>query len=189
MTSAIVVHDHEGIDFSPNPQEEIKFKVTGDNTDGLFDYFDLRVGYLQGFQLHIHLEQYETFHVVEGELLLQNADEWIVAKQGDFTLIPKGTVHTYVNVRRTVAHSIGIISPGGFDKFVSEMREVVMAAARSCRPEEDRRAGRQVQAEADWADPRRRPRPEPRARQEGGHREGAGYAPGHLDSRGQRGSR
>lgn len=129
MAKAILVHDHSGIDFSPNPQEEIFFKVTGDDTDGLFDYFDLRVGYLQGFQLHIHLEQNETFHVVEGELLLRNDDEWIVAKQGDFILVPKGTVHTYVNVRRTVAHSIGLISPGGFDKFVREMRDVTIAAA------------------------------------------------------------
>ena len=73
MSTALLIHDHSGIDLSPGPQEEIFYKVTGDNTDGLFDYFDLRVGHLEGFPMHIHVGQHETFHVVEGELLLQEA--------------------------------------------------------------------------------------------------------------------
>ena len=122
MSKPVFLHDHTGINRSANPNHEIFFKVIGDDTDGLFDYFDLRVGHLEGFPLHVHIEQYETFHVVEGELLLQEAGEWFVAKKGDFVLVPKNTEHTYVNVRRTVAHSIGIVSPGGFEKFVAAMK-------------------------------------------------------------------
>jgi uncharacterized protein (TIGR03067 family) len=122
MSKPLFLHDHTGINLSPNPNHEIFFKATGEGTDGLFDYFDLRVGHLQGFPLHVHIEQYETFHVVEGELLLQEAGEWAVARKGDFVLVPKNTEHTYVNVRRTVAHSIGIVSPGGFDKFVAAIQ-------------------------------------------------------------------
>jgi uncharacterized protein (TIGR03067 family) len=122
MAKALLIHDHSGINLSPGPQQEIFYKVTGDDTDGLFDYFDLRVGHLEGFPMHIHIGQNETFHVVEGELLLQEGGEWIVAKKGDFVFVPKNTVHTFVNVRRTVAHSVGVISPGGFDKFVAGMK-------------------------------------------------------------------
>ncbi len=122
MSKPLFLHDRTGIDLSPGPNHEIFFKATGDDTDGLFDYFDIRVGHLEGFPMHIHLVQYETFHVVEGELLLQEAGEWVVAKKGDFVLVPKNTEHTYVNVRRTVAHSIGIVSSGGFEKFVAAMK-------------------------------------------------------------------
>jgi len=122
MAKALLIHDHSGINLSPGPQQEIFYKVTGDDTDGLFDYFDLRVGHLEGFPMHIHVGQHETFHVVEGELLLQEGGVWIVAKKGDFVFVPKNSVHTFVNVRRTVAHSVGVISPGGFDKFVAGMK-------------------------------------------------------------------
>lgn len=124
MSQAKLVHDHSGIDFSL-PNEEIFYKVTGDDTDGLFDYFDLRVGHLKGFPLHIHEKQHETFHVVEGELLLQVDGEWTLAKKGDFIFVPKGVEHTYINVRRQPTHSVGIISPGGFDKFVAEIQAYV----------------------------------------------------------------
>jgi uncharacterized protein (TIGR03067 family) len=122
MSKPVFLHDHTGINRSANPNHEIFFKVIGDDTDQLFDYFDIRVGHLEGFPLHVHVKQYETFHVVEGELLLQEAGEWSVAKKGDFVLVPKNIEHTYVNVRRTVAHSIGIVSPGGFEKFVAAMQ-------------------------------------------------------------------
>jgi uncharacterized cupin superfamily protein len=78
MDKALLLQDHEGRDFSPNPNDRILYKVTGDETDGIFDYFDLRVGHLEGFPLHIHIGQHETFHILEGELLLIHEGEWIV---------------------------------------------------------------------------------------------------------------
>jgi uncharacterized protein (TIGR03067 family) len=127
MTQPIFFHDHQGIDFSPNPNEEIFYKVTGDNTDGLFDYFDMRVGHLEGFPLHIHMKQHETFHVFEGELLLQIEQDFFVAKEGDFVMVPKNVLHTFTNVRRKPARTTGVISPGGFDKFVGEMMAMTKA--------------------------------------------------------------
>jgi hypothetical protein len=45
----------------------------------------------------------------------------IDARTGDFVLIPKGVVHTYVNLKQERARAVGILTPGGFDKFVEEM--------------------------------------------------------------------
>lgn len=128
MAEPIFFHDHQGLDFSPNPNEEIFYKLTGDNTDGLFDYFDMRVGHLEGFPLHIHTKQHETFHVFDGELLLQVDNDYIVAKAGDFVMVPKNTLHTFTNLRRKPARVIGVIAPGGFDKFVAEMIAATRAA-------------------------------------------------------------
>ena len=84
-----------------------------------------------------------------------------------------------MNVRRTVAHSIGIVSPGGFDKFVSEMREVVMAAHGHADPkkiEELCVKYKQKLTGPTLADVLGL-NPEPA--EKAAIREGAGYAPGH----------
>ena len=42
MSKPLFIHDHSGINMSPGPNFEIFFKATGDDTEELFDYFDLR---------------------------------------------------------------------------------------------------------------------------------------------------
>jgi mannose-6-phosphate isomerase-like protein (cupin superfamily) len=121
MATTKIVPADGGKRFQPADGEEVFFKVTGDDTDGMFDHFEIRVGYLQGFPLHIHLEQHETFYVIEGELQLQVGEQLVDAKTGDFLFIPKGVVHTYVNLKQQRARAVGILTPGGFDKFVEEM--------------------------------------------------------------------
>jgi uncharacterized protein (TIGR03067 family) len=121
MVGPYVVPDHGGRDYSPSPNEEIKYKATGDETDGQFDYFELRVGHLEGFPLHIHLEQHETFHVIEGELLLRIDQDYVLAKTGQFVFVPKGLLHTYINLNKQPARTVGLLSPGNFHKFVEEM--------------------------------------------------------------------
>jgi quercetin dioxygenase-like cupin family protein len=108
--------------FQPSPSEEVFFKIGGHEVDGLFDYFEIRVGYLDGPPLHIHSIQHETFHVLEGLLTVRVGDQIVQAHPGDFLYIPKGVVHTYSNVTEgTIARAVGNLSPGGFDKFVAEL--------------------------------------------------------------------
>jgi mannose-6-phosphate isomerase-like protein (cupin superfamily) len=107
--------------FKPSPGEDVFFKMGGSETEGRFDYFEIRVGHLEGPPLHIHMIQDETFHVLEGELSVKVGDELIACKAGDFLFIPKGTVHTYVNLKEQRARAVGNLSPGGFDDFVAEL--------------------------------------------------------------------
>jgi mannose-6-phosphate isomerase-like protein (cupin superfamily) len=107
--------------FKPSPGEDVFFKMGGSETEGRFDYFEIRVGHLEGPPLHIHLIQDETFHVLEGELSVKVGDELIPCKAGEFLFIPKGTIHTYVNLKPERARAVGNLSPGGFDDFVAEL--------------------------------------------------------------------
>jgi len=51
-------------------------------------------------------------------------DELVEAKTDDFLYIPKGIIHTYVNLKEgTIARAVGNLAPGGFDKFVEELVE------------------------------------------------------------------
>jgi quercetin dioxygenase-like cupin family protein len=108
--------------FQPSPSEEVFFKMGGHETEGLFDYFEIRVGYLDGPPLHIHSLQHETFHVIEGLLTVKVGDRIVQAHPGDFLYIPKGVVHTYANLTEgTIARAVGNLSPGGFDRFIAEL--------------------------------------------------------------------
>jgi quercetin dioxygenase-like cupin family protein len=119
-TQAKLLSPDGGKKFTP-PGEEVFFKMSGDEVEDLFDYFEIRVGYLEGPPLHIHSVQHETFHVLEGELTVKVGDELVEAKAGDFLFVPKGVVHTYVNLRQERARAVGIFAPGGFDKFLEEL--------------------------------------------------------------------
>jgi quercetin dioxygenase-like cupin family protein len=111
-----------GKKYKPSPDEDVFFKMSGDEVEGLFDYFEIRVGYLDGPALHIHSVQHETFHVIEGQLTVRVGEELVEAHAGDFLYIPKGVIHTYANLKEgTIARAVGNLSPGGFDKFVAEL--------------------------------------------------------------------
>src|SRR4051794_36411329 len=89
------------------PHLELLFKVRGDEIDGSFDYFEIKVGYLEGPPVHTHPHQFETFHVLEGELTIKLGDDLVTAREGDFVMVPKGMVHTYANLKKgTTARAV-----------------------------------------------------------------------------------
>jgi mannose-6-phosphate isomerase-like protein (cupin superfamily) len=121
-TQAKLLPPDGGERYKPTPNENVFFKMGGDEIEGLLDYFDIRVGYLGGPAVHIHLVQHETFHVIEGQLTVKVGDELLEASEGDFLYIPKGVIHTYVNLKEgTIARLVGNLAPGGFNKFVAEL--------------------------------------------------------------------
>jgi quercetin dioxygenase-like cupin family protein len=121
-TQAKLLSPDGGERYKPTPGIDLVFKMGGDEVEGLFDYFEIRVEYLGGPPLHIHLVQHETFHVIEGQLTIKLGDELVEANAGDFLHIPKGVIHTYVNLREgTIARAVCNVSPGGFDKFMAEL--------------------------------------------------------------------
>jgi mannose-6-phosphate isomerase-like protein (cupin superfamily) len=111
------------------PGVDMIFKVSGDEVDGLFDYFEIRVGHLGGPPLHSHPAQHETFHVIEGELTIKVGDQMVEAKAGDYVYIPKGIVHGYINLKEgTTARAVCNVAPGGFDKYMEELSQYMSTA-------------------------------------------------------------
>ncbi len=111
------------------PGVDMFFKISGDEVEGLFDYFEIRVGYLGGPPLHRHPAQHETFHILEGELTVKVGDELVEAKTGDYLFVPKGTIHGYVNLKEgTTARAVCNVAPGGLDKFMEEFSHYMITA-------------------------------------------------------------
>jgi quercetin dioxygenase-like cupin family protein len=67
--------------------------------------------------LHVHRDEDEVFHVVDGELTLLVGQEPIRLGRGETRLAPKGVPHTY-RVDSDRARWLVVTSGGGFESFV-----------------------------------------------------------------------
>jgi quercetin dioxygenase-like cupin family protein len=121
MTEIRIAWAGDGKCIKPSPEEDVFFKITGDDTDGRFDYLEGTIRYLGGPPMHVHHSQDETFYVVEGKLRFKLGEETFDLKAGDFAYIPRGVAHGYVNMKQEPVRGVGIFVPGGFDRFMEEV--------------------------------------------------------------------
>jgi len=87
-------------------------KISGADTNGQFDYIEDTMK--PGFELgtHYHKEHYETFYVLEGELIFTVEGEEIVATPGDCLHVPPMVKHSLKTV--SGGKSLMIYQPSGF---------------------------------------------------------------------------
>ena len=107
------------------PGETLRYKVTGDDTDGALDIFVLTMQPKSGPPLHIHHQQHETIHFLKGTYKVQIDSDVFRCEAGDFVHIPKGARHAFMNVSDQPGECIVTFSPGGTDKFFEEFAPVV----------------------------------------------------------------
>ena len=83
---------------NPISGERIQFLRTAQDTDGELLEFELQLtpdGKVPG--AHVHPEQEERFHVLEGEMTFRLAARKIVAGPGETVIVPAGRVHKFAN--------------------------------------------------------------------------------------------
>lgn len=69
---------------------------------------------------HVHHRTEEAFYILEGEAVIQYADQTVHASAGSFVLIPRGVVHTHSNPGATPNRFLIIFSPGGMEEYFVE---------------------------------------------------------------------
>jgi mannose-6-phosphate isomerase-like protein (cupin superfamily) len=82
--------------------------------------------------LHVHRNEDEIFHILEGEMLFRVADRDVHAQAGDTLLAPKGIPHTYRIDSAGGARWLTIIRGGDFEGLV---RSFARPAKRSGLPD------------------------------------------------------
>ncbi len=73
-----------------------------------------------GPPLHINTGEDETFYILEGALLLQVGERQVTLTPGCVGYIPKGTVHAFCNPYSVPVRMLGLLTPGGFERFFEE---------------------------------------------------------------------
>ena len=111
----------KGLRLQSGPGRDLIFKLTGDDTNGAFDYFIVQVAPHGGPPLHVHRRQEETVHVRKGKYKIRVGDELFYCKEGDFAYLPSNVPHAFLNLTDEVGEIIVVYTPGGGHHFYEEL--------------------------------------------------------------------
>ena len=89
----------------------LKILLSGKDTNGNQAIFEDIVHPGVGPGRHIHHEQDEVFLFLEGEFIAEVGGKMFTFRPGDVAFIPRGTVHAFKNVGKTVGRLRYIFSP------------------------------------------------------------------------------
>lgn len=78
--------------------------------------------------LHIHENEDEVFHIIEGEISFTIGDTTIEARTGDTIIAPKRTPHTYCVESQSGAKWLTVTAHRDFEAFVREVARPATAA-------------------------------------------------------------
>jgi mannose-6-phosphate isomerase-like protein (cupin superfamily) len=111
MDRAVVVRPGEG-----KRVYNVEFLATSEDTPR----FNLGLITLQprreGPELHVHVDEDDSFYILEGELTFIVENDEVVAGPGTFVLVPPGVRHTFANRGDAVVRMVNVHAPAGFDR-------------------------------------------------------------------------
>jgi quercetin dioxygenase-like cupin family protein len=97
--------------------EEITILLDGERTAGTLAMWTAITPPGGGPPPHYHLNEDETFHVVEGRVAFFLNGEWNEVGPGGTAFMPRGAVHTFKNVGDQPCRMLNMTMPSGFEKF------------------------------------------------------------------------
>ena len=77
-----------------------------------------------GAPAHVHRQHEETFYVLEGEFAFQLGTQTVKATAGTFVFVPRDVPHAFENVGNQPGRIVGIMTPGGYEKFFEELAQL-----------------------------------------------------------------
>jgi quercetin dioxygenase-like cupin family protein len=117
----IVLKEGEGLRLQSGPGRDLIFKVTGEDTNGAFDYFIVEVAPYGGPPLHVHHFQEETIQVLKGRFKIRIGDSIHYVDEGGFAYLPSKVPHAFLNLTGEGGEIIVVYTPGGGHKFYEEL--------------------------------------------------------------------
>jgi mannose-6-phosphate isomerase-like protein (cupin superfamily) len=96
--------------------------VSGEETDGRYAVLEILVPEGDMPPLHVHQEEDEVFHIIDGEVTLFLPGREVPLASGDTFRAPQGSPHTY-RVESESARWLVFCAPAQFDAFVRAVSE------------------------------------------------------------------
>ena len=75
---------------------------------------------------HVHLNEDETFYVLEGEFELLKNGEWVKCAAGESCFAERGSMHTFRNSGKTDGKILVFATPAGLDRYLEEISVLTM---------------------------------------------------------------
>lgn len=114
------------------PGDLYTWLVTGEESGGAYFSMLAIVPPNGGPPPHIHLNEDETFYVLEGTPTFRLGDAVIVAGPGDFVNVPKGVLHNFRNNSDEPLRMILTFTPAGIERFFEESLERAYDPTQDC---------------------------------------------------------
>ena len=124
-----VLAANDGLRLESGPGRDLVFKLTGDDTNGAFDYFTVEVAPKGGPPLHVHHGQEETIHVLKGRFRVRIGEEVFELDEGGFAHLPSETPHAFLNLTDEPGELIVVFAPGGGHRFFEELGPATRSGA------------------------------------------------------------
>jgi mannose-6-phosphate isomerase-like protein (cupin superfamily) len=102
---------------------QVKILCTGAESNGTLTVAEIIAPPGQGPPAHLHVEQDEVFHVLEGRFEFLMGDRTVVAEAGATVHVPKQTMHYFKNVGPETGRVIDYHTPAGMEHFFNECAE------------------------------------------------------------------
>jgi quercetin dioxygenase-like cupin family protein len=107
--------------FDTMPGEQMAIRVHSKDVGGAFTILEVRVPPFSGPPLHYHKEREEIFEVIEGRFRFHCAGEEFEAEPGTSVVVPRNSVHGWVNLGPGVARMLFLFVPGDIDEFFPQI--------------------------------------------------------------------
>jgi mannose-6-phosphate isomerase-like protein (cupin superfamily) len=101
--------------------DAVKVKISSRDTGCTFAVVEELTQPQGGPPLHVHHEQDEWFHILEGEYMFEVDGNQLHARVGDVVFAPRGSRHTFQVIGSTPGRSTISVIPGGLDLFFEEV--------------------------------------------------------------------
>ncbi|MBE9180023.1 cupin domain-containing protein [Oculatella sp. LEGE 06141] len=101
--------------------EQMAIRVHSKDVGGAFAVIEARVPPFIGPPLHYHEEREEIFEVLEGRFRFHCAGEEFEVVPGTSVVVPRNSVHGWVNLGPGTARLLFTFVPGGIDEFFPQI--------------------------------------------------------------------
>lgn len=119
MVPKILKHDEGKMQIVLGDHQTVK--LTGKDTNGLYTLIEQDNNPGTEIPLHIHRDEDEVFHVLEGELQLQIGKDIKTLHAGDIGFCPRGIPHSWKVVGTNKAKVMLSIFPSGLEDMFNEI--------------------------------------------------------------------
>ena len=120
---AIVLQAGEGV-VIPIGRSSVRFLSVGADTGEQSSTEEILVPpQFEGPPAHIHRRTSHSWFVTEGQMRLTVQGESRDISPGGFVYVPAGSGHTFANPTGEPAAMVQFTTPGGFDRYLSELSE------------------------------------------------------------------
>jgi quercetin dioxygenase-like cupin family protein len=103
--------------------EEVTIQLDGERTGGKLTMWTEGMPPGGGPPPHYHLNEDETFHVLQGQIAFLSNGEWNEVGHGGTEFMPSGVVHTFKNVGDQPSRMLIMTMPSGIEKFFAQCAE------------------------------------------------------------------